>query len=93
MSECKHSVCMRREGEPSGRSWCVDCGELIFDIAPPEETCGACRHFNPRTNICTAIMMGATASLRVTYRVEHGRTPGIERGLCWEPVMTSDVKH
>lgn len=71
---CEHTFTRGREGQKG--SWCVDCGEKIYDVDPRE--CGACKAFRRLWDgsICTKHLMGVVPDMHVNYRVEDGS--------CWE---------
>lgn len=88
---CKHTVTQGRQGEKG--SWCCDCGVKVYAVH--DRPCRECRFFRPekpwwggeaRTGVC---YMRVTADLHVTYKIERGHTPGVEKGLCFEAAPMS----
>jgi len=93
MAECRHTVTRGREGEPSGRSWCVSCGDLVLDVHT--RPCGECAHFRrlSTASICTKKLMAVSAEMRVCFYVKPEAS---RHGLCFEepggPTPTTDER-
>lgn len=73
--KCRHIVTKGIEGL-SG-SWCIECGEKIFDDESRE--CKDCIHFSDASGrgICKKHLMAVAPDMKVTYE--------IKRGTCWGP--------
>lgn len=71
-THCPHTVSQGREGEPSGKSWCVDCGAVALDIDPRQ--CGDCQHIAKVIggHICRKHLMAVVPSMNVCFKPSEG---------------------
>lgn len=85
VAECPHTVSQGREGEPSGKSWCVACGELSLDVETRQ--CGDCHHFFQSVGYagCHKHLMAVTRTMHACFRPKDG--------TCWEPQGTDHPSH
>jgi len=70
---CQHTFTRGRENELG--SWCISCGEKIFDVDPRE--CRDCLHHKRLIDgsICTKHMMGVSPDMHVYFKIVNG--------TCW----------
>lgn len=78
---CTHPITQGRKDDPTGGSWCVDCGAKV--VAVHDRPCVECRHHKrlPGGSICKHHLMAIWSGMHVTYWVEPG--PG-HPGLCFK---------
>lgn len=67
---CSHCITETRIGENG--SWCVACGEKIFDVDPRE--CQQCSHFVRLLDgvVCNKKLMRVISTMHVTYPISEG---------------------
>lgn len=82
---CSHTVTQGRESHEG--SWCLECGEKVYDV--DERECKDCEFSSKLIGgwICKKHLMVVTPDMRVTFK--------ISQGSCWTPsnaVPTSKEK-
>jgi hypothetical protein len=70
--ECQHTVTQGREGHCSGKSWCIACGALAFDVET--QPCADCRHSQTLASgsICNHHLMAITPSMKACFSISEG---------------------
>jgi len=67
---CRHIITQSRVGEDG--SWCVGCGEKIYDV--DERECKDCLYHSrlPGGSICRKHLMVVVPGMHVTFRIADG---------------------